>query len=118
MAEMTKQRSSCAPLTPGEKSKPDLRPIQGPEADEELAILTKALGSPVRVQIMRLILERNSCVCGEIVDEIPLAQSTVSQHLKVLKEAGLLQGDVEGVNVCYCVDQKVLKRLKALVAGL
>ena len=67
---------------------------------------------------MRLLAGRESCVCGEIVDEMPLAQSTVSQHLKILKESGLVQGEVDGPKVCYCLNPEKLKALKALVADL
>jgi ArsR family transcriptional regulator len=97
---------------------PDVRPVEGPGADEELAALAKALGHPARVQIVRLLVRREACVCGDIVDELPLAQSTVSQHLKVLKEVGLIRGDIDGPRVCYCVEPRVLRRLKALVGGL
>ncbi len=97
---------------------PDARPVEGPEADEELALLTKALGHPARVQIVRLLVRREACVCGDIVDELPLAQSTVSQHLKVLKEAGLIRGEIDGPRVCYCVEPRTLRRLKALVGSL
>ena len=103
---------------PGESGDPDLRPVEGEGADQELASLTKALGHPARVQIVRLLVRRESCVCGDIVDELPLAQSTVSQHLKVLKEAGLIRGDIDGPRVCYCVEPRVLRRLKALVGSL
>lgn len=96
----------------------DRRPIAGPEADDELAAMAKALGHPARVQILRLLTHRETCVCGELVDEIDLAQSTISQHLKVLKEAGLVQGTVSGAATCYCVDQQGLRRLKALVGGI
>ncbi len=97
---------------------PDVRPVEGAEADEELATLTKALGHPARVQIMRLLVRREACICGDIVDELPLAQSTVSQHLKVLKEAGLIRGDIDGPRVCYCVEPRAMRRLKALVGSL
>lgn len=97
---------------------PDLRPIEGPEADDELAALGKALGHPARVQILRILVRKNACVCGDIVDELPLAQSTVSQHLKVLKDAGLIRGEVDGPRVCYCIEPRTLRRLKALVGGL
>ena len=97
---------------------PDVRPVEGAEADEELATLAKALGHPARVQIMRLLVRREACICGDIVDELPLAQSTVSQHLKVLKEAGLIRGDIDGPRVCYCVEPRTLRRLKALVGSL
>jgi ArsR family transcriptional regulator len=64
------------------------------------------------------LLARETCICGEIVDELPLAQSTVSQHLKILKESGLVQGEVDGPKVCYCVNRAKLKELKAMVAKL
>jgi len=111
------QKDSCAPTTPP-RAEPDLRPVEGPEADEDLAALAKALGHPARVQIMRLLVRRQACICGDIVDELPLAQSTVSQHLKVLKEAGLVKGEIDGPRVCYCVEPRALRRLKALVGGL
>jgi ArsR family transcriptional regulator len=107
----------CAP-PPAAHAGPDLRPVEGPEADDELALLAKALGHPARVQIMRLLVRREACVCGDIVDELPLAQSTVSQHLKVLKQAGLIRGDIDGPRVCYCVEPRALRRLKALVGSL
>jgi ArsR family transcriptional regulator len=97
---------------------PDLRPIEGPEADAELAVLAKAVAHPARVQILRLLARKTACVCGDIVDELPLAQSTVSQHLKILKEAGLIRGDVDGPRVCYCLEPRALRRFKALVGGL
>lgn len=96
----------------------DLRPVEGEAADEELAALSKAVGHPARVQILRILSRRSSCVCGDIVDELPLAQSTVSQHLKVLKDAGLIRGDIDGARVCYCIEPRALRRLKALVGGL
>jgi ArsR family transcriptional regulator len=111
------KKDACAPVTtPPER--PDPRPVEGAEADDELAALAKALGHPARVQIMRLLVRREACVCGDIVDELPLAQSTVSQHLKVLKEAGLIRGDIDGPRVCYCVEPRTLRRLKALVGSL
>jgi ArsR family transcriptional regulator len=97
---------------------PDLRPVEGAAADDELALLSKALGHPARVQILRLLVRRETCICGDIVEELPLAQSTVSQHLKVLKDAGLIRGDIDGPRVCYCVEPRALRRLKALVGSL
>lgn len=110
-----KTAEACCPPSAEE---PDLRPIEGPAADEELAIMAKALGHPARVQILRLLTRRSSCVCGDIVDVLPLAQSTVSQHLKILKEAGLVRGDVDGPRVCYCIEPRTLRRFKALIGGL
>lgn len=97
---------------------PDLRPIEGKDANDELAMLAKAIAHPARVQILRILVRKSGCICGDIVDEMPLAQSTVSQHLKVLKDAGLIRGDVDGPRVCYCVEPHALRRLKALVGGL
>lgn len=105
----------CCPST---AEAPDLRPVEGPGTDDELAAFAKALAHPARVQILRLLTRRGSCVCGEIVDELPLAQSTVSQHLKVLKDAGLIQGEIDGPRTCYCVEPGGLRRLKALIGGL
>ncbi|MCC7423553.1 MAG: winged helix-turn-helix transcriptional regulator [Planctomycetaceae bacterium] len=85
---------------------------------EQLARLAWALAHPARVRIVRLLISRQSCVCGEIVDQLPLAQSTVSQHLKILKESGLIQGEVDGPKVCYCINPTMLKELKALIAAL
>jgi ArsR family transcriptional regulator len=96
----------------------DLRPVEGPDADREIAELGKALGHPARVRILRLLSRRTSCMCSEIVEEFTLAQSTVSQHLKVLKEAGLIRGEIEGPRICYWVEPGALRRLKALVAAL
>lgn len=96
----------------------DLRPVEGREADDELSTLCKAVGHPARVQILRLLARREECICGDIVEEVPLAQSTVSQHLKVLKEAGLIRGEIDGPRVCYCIEPRTLRRLKALVGSL
>ena len=93
------------------------KPKADPQADE-LAKLAWAVAHPARVQIVRLLIGREVCICGEIVDCLPLAQSTVSQHLKILKESGLIQGEVDGPKVCYCINPKQLERLKALMAGL
>ncbi|MBW3631304.1 MAG: metalloregulator ArsR/SmtB family transcription factor [Gemmatimonadetes bacterium] len=95
---------------------PSPAPYDSPE--EEIAALAKALGHPVRVQILRILLEREECLCGEIVDELPLAQSTVSQHLKVLREAGLIHGEIDGRRTCYCVSEERLERLEALLGSL
>ena len=86
--------------------------------DAALARLAKALAHPARVAILRRLLAHGECVCGQIVSGLPLAQATVSQHLKVLREAGLILGEVDGPRVCYCVDPKAVKRLQELIAGL
>lgn len=88
------------------------------ETAERLAGLAWAIAHPARVRIVRLLLSRESCMCGEIVDELPLAQSTVSQHLKILKESGLIQGEIDGPRVCYCVNSEKLSELKELIAKM
>ncbi len=96
------------------------RDTQAPIAavDEEIAGLAKALGHPARVAILRQLAEQGACVCGQIVDALPLAQATVSQHLKVLKDAGFVQGEIDGPRVCYCLNPSTLKRFHQLVSEL
>jgi ArsR family transcriptional regulator, arsenate/arsenite/antimonite-responsive transcriptional repressor len=81
-------------------------------SEEELLIakFAKALSHPARVAIIKLLLEKQSCICGDIVEDLPIAQSTVSQHLKELKEAGLIKGNIDGASICYCVDTDVLQK--------
>ena len=88
------------------------------DRDEELAELARALSHPARVAIVRHLAATGTCVCGEIVNVLPLAQATVSQHLKVLKEAGFVQGEVDGPRTCYCVNPETMKRFQELVASL
>ncbi|MBL9103596.1 MAG: winged helix-turn-helix transcriptional regulator [Myxococcales bacterium] len=109
---------ATAACCPPPDERPDLRPVEGGPADAELAALARALGHPARVRILRLLVRRSGCVCGELVEALPLAQSTVSQHLKVLKEAGLIRGEIDGPRTCYCVEPRAMRRLKALVGGL
>lgn len=107
--------TACCPPADEEE---DLRPVEGRGVDEELATFAKALGHPARVRILRILTRRESCICGDIVEELDLAQSTVSQHLKVLKDAGLIRGEVDGPRVCYCAEPRALRRIRALVGGL
>ncbi len=86
--------------------------------DNKVAAYAKALAHPARVAILRLLLKKQSCICGDIVDELPLSQSTVSQHLRELKDAGLIKGDVEGVKVCYCIDEKEWEQAKNQLEAL
>jgi DNA-binding transcriptional ArsR family regulator len=79
------------------------------------ANLAKAIGHPVRIAILQFLAGRDVCICGDITDVIPLAQSTVSQHLKVLKEAGLIKGEVEGVKSCYCLNREGISELELLL---
>jgi ArsR family transcriptional regulator, arsenate/arsenite/antimonite-responsive transcriptional repressor len=84
----------------------------------QLAVLTKALGHPARIAIIEYIIKVNSCICGDIVNELPLAQPTVSQHLKELKNAGLIKGSVEGSAICYCIDEKGFEKVKGFFATI
>ncbi len=73
--------------------------------DNKIADFAKALAHPARVAILQILLKTKECICGDIVDDLPLAQSTVSQHLKELKEAGLIKGNIDGAKVCYCINE-------------
>jgi DNA-binding transcriptional ArsR family regulator len=85
--------------------------------DNRIARYAKALAHPARVAILRILAKRQSCMCGDIVEELPLSQSTVSQHLKELKEAGLIKGDIEGARVCYCIDEKEWENAQKIMQG-
>jgi DNA-binding transcriptional ArsR family regulator len=91
--------------------------VGGP-SDEALATMAKAIGHPVRAGIVRLLAAQETCQYGDLSDRLPLAKSTVSQHLKVLREAGLVRVETDGQRVCYCIDPAGLLRLKALVEEL
>ena len=113
-------QNSRQPGSPPGGPAPEVEPccsVLGPQ-DEELARLAKAIGHPIRAAILRHLIQNGQCVCGDLVALLPLAQSTVSQHLKVLKSAGLLQGEVDGPRVCYCIDPETVRRLKELVGDL
>jgi len=86
--------------------------------EDRLAALAWGLAHPLRIRILRLLAKRETCVCGEIVEEMPVAQSTVSQHLKILKEAGLVQGEVDGPRVCYCINPASFAEIKELIGKL
>jgi ArsR family transcriptional regulator len=79
----------------------------------ELAAAAKALGHPARIAIIEYLLSVDTCICGDIVDVLPLAQATVSQHLKELKNAGLIKGSVEGASICYCIDENGFEKIKS-----
>ena len=84
----------------------------------ELAAIAKALGHPARIAILQFLASQKACVCGDIVNELPLSQSTVSQHLKELKKAGLIKGEIEGPSVCYCLDEKTVMKAKKVLGSL
>jgi DNA-binding transcriptional ArsR family regulator len=79
----------------------------------KIARYMKALAHPARIAILEVLIKKQACVCGDIVDDLPLSQSTVSQHLKELKEAGLIKGDIDGVKVCYCIDEKAWETMRS-----
>jgi len=84
----------------------------------DIAKYAKALAHPARIAIIQLLLKKQSCVCGDIVDELPISQSTVSQHLKELKEVGLIKGEIEGTSVCYCLDEKEWSKANSLIVKM
>ena len=86
--------------------------------DNRVARYAKALSHPARIAILKLLIKKQSCICGDIVDELPLSQSTVSQHLKELKEAGFIKGDIDGAKVCYCIDEQEWKVAQASINDL
>jgi ArsR family transcriptional regulator len=114
MNDRRKDSSCCTP----ERNAAQVPSLASQAGEAELASLAKALGHPARVRILRILLARETCVCGEIVAELPLAQATVSQHLKVLRENGLVQGEIDGPRVCYCVDRARLTVLAGLIGQL
>jgi len=104
----------CPPAEPQPQA--SLPGLEGPDADDELAKLAKAIGHPARVRILRMLSLREARVCSQIVDELPLAQSTVSEHLRILKDAGLVRSNQDGLRIGYCINYDTLRKLKALVA--
>jgi ArsR family transcriptional regulator len=87
-------------------------------SEEELAAYCKALGHPVRIKLLRILIRKGECISGDLADEFALAQSTVSEHLRILKDAGLVQGTIDGPRRCYCVNGEVLNHLKSMMEGL
>ena len=84
----------------------------------QLAAYAKALAHPARIAIIEYLLKNQTCICGDLVDVLPLAQATVSQHLKELKQVGILKGEVEGTSVCYCLNEQVWNEIKTALNGL
>ncbi len=82
------------------------------EQQNRLAIILKALGHPARIAILQHIIKQNSCICNDLVDELGLAQATISQHLKELKNIGIIKGSIEGTSICYCIDEKIWLEIK------
>lgn len=82
------------------------------DEQNKLAVFFKALGHPARVAILQYIINQKACICNDLVDELGLAQATISQHLKELKNMGIIQGTIEGRSVCYCIDEKLWKQVQ------
>jgi ArsR family transcriptional regulator, arsenate/arsenite/antimonite-responsive transcriptional repressor len=97
-------------------SPPPIDPTEDP--DQALARVAKALSHPLRVRILRMLLERDECMVSALVEELPRAQATVSQHLKVLRDAGLVYGEVEGRGICYCADRRRIEMMREWLATL
>jgi len=89
-----------------------MKVIEQTDAEAKTVVMLRAIAHPARFRIVKLLASRQACVCGDIVDELPLAQSTVSEHLKVLKDAGIVRGNIEGPNVCYCLEPAAIAWLK------
>lgn len=87
------------------------------ESTLRLANLAKALGHPARIAILKILVQKKACICGAIVEELPLSQATVSQHLKVLKEVGLIQGNIDGPRICYCIHPPTWQELQTALGG-
>lgn len=107
----------CAPENP-QTGELVLEPVDSPAADQELAAFAKAIGHPIRVRILWMLARKEARMCSHIVDELPLAQSTVSEHLRILRTAGLVQANHKGPRVSYCIVPSALKRLKALLEAM
>ena len=87
------------------------------DRQNKLATMLKAIAHPARIAIIQHLIKAQACICGDLVEELGLAQATISQHLKELKNAGLIQGTIEGTSVCYCIDPKVWKQYKTAFEG-
>lgn len=87
------------------------------EEDILLADMAKSLAHPARIKILKILAEKNTCICGEIVEILPLAQATVSQHLIELKKAGLVKGSIDGAKSCYCINWENFKKLESFLSG-
>ena len=88
------------------------------EHQNQIALLAKAMGHPARIAILEFLLEAKSCICGDIVNELPRAQPTVSQHLKELNNAGIIKGNIEGNAICYCINEEGFEKIKAFFETL
>lgn len=118
LAETLEDPAACCPPEAPQVLELRSGPVSGPEADEELAAFAKAIAHPVRVRILRMLAQKEARTCSRIVDELPLAQSTVSEHLRILRTAGLVRANESGPQVGYCIVPSALARLKTLLAAV
>lgn len=88
------------------------------QEQNEISSLLKAIAHPARIAILEYLIKVDTCICGDIVNELPLAQPTISQHLKELKNAGLIKGSIEGTAICYCVDKTAVARIQSYFSGI
>lgn len=109
---------TCCPAEDPQAIEQLRAPVEGPAADDELAAFAKAIAHPTRVRILRMLARREARKCSHIVDELPLAQSTVSEHLRILRGAGLVRANENGPQVGYCIVPSALQRLKALLDAM
>ena len=117
-SEPASDATVCCPPEDAQTAEFLRAPVEGPAADEELAVFAKAIAHPMRVRILRMLAKKEARMCSHIVDELPLAQSTVSEHLRILRSAGLVQANENGPRVSYCIVPSALKRLKALLEAV
>ena len=108
----------CCPPEDGQTAELPKASVEGLAADDELAAFAKAIAHPVRVRILRMLAKKEARTCSHIVDELPLAQSTVSEHLRILRTAGLVRANENGPRVSYCIVPSALQRLKALLEAV
>lgn len=113
MKRRTPAAPSRLPRPPGRD-----RALDGPESEADLAAFAKALAHPIRVRILRMLARKKAHMCSHIVDELPLAQSTVSEHLRILRSTGLVRANEKGPRIGYCIVPSALKRFKALLNGV
>ena len=117
MKPKTPVDSCCSPDNP-QVVRVVVGPLDDPQADADLAAFAKAVGHPIRVRILRMLARKEARMCSHIVDELPLAQSTVSEHLRILRSAGLVQANEKGPRVSYCIVPSALTRFKALLEAV
>jgi ArsR family transcriptional regulator len=88
------------------------------DKQNEISRIAKAMGHPARIAIIEYLLRTDACICNDIVNELPLSQPTISQHLRELKSAGLIKGSVEGNTICYCIDERALKKIQSYISAI